>query len=57
MEKIRYFDLLKTFGYFKEVVKSDFFVRKNPILLYACATCSEIPNFLTYRAVYGLGAP
>ena len=45
-EKFRYFDLLKAFGYIYRVFQSYFFSRKWPILLYTCATCSELPSYI-----------
>ena len=38
--------LLKAFGYIERVVKSDFFFRKRSLLLYMCATCSDLPSYI-----------
>ena len=46
MGQIRYFDLLKAFGYIKRVVKSDLFW-KRPILYHRCTTCSELSSYIT----------
>ena len=44
---IWYFDLLKAFGYIERVVKPTFFLQKRPILLYMCATCPELPSYIS----------
>ena len=42
------FDLLKAFVYIKRVVKSDFFsFRKRPLSHQTCATCSELPTYIS----------
>ena len=46
IERMRHFDLLKAFGYIDRVVKSDFF-RKRPILLDMCATCFDLPSYIS----------
>ena len=43
---LRRFDLSKAFGSIERVVKSKK-VRKRPILHHACATCSELPSYLS----------
>ena len=43
---IRYFDLLKAFGYIERVVKSETKFRKRSIFFYMCATCSELPSYI-----------
>ena len=39
--------MLKAFGYSERVVNSDVFFRKRPILHHTCATCSELPSFIS----------
>ena len=38
--------MLKAFGYIERVVKSDFF-RIRPILHHSCATCPELPSYIS----------
>ena len=40
---------LKAIGYIERVVNSDFFVWKRPNLLNMCATCTELPFYISTR--------
>ena len=42
----------KAFGYIKRVVKFDFYLRKRPILLHTCTTCSELPKLVYEQCTY-----
>ena len=44
MKYIRSFDLLKAFGYFERVVKSDLFSGKD---LFCFAKCSKLPFYIS----------
>ena len=53
-----FFDLLKAFDNIDSSHKSDIFALKKPILLHACATCSELPsNIVTMELTYQLSSP
>ena len=46
LDLIRYFDLLKAFGFIKRVAKCDFFLLGNDLFcFFTCATCSELPSY------------
>ena len=47
MKEIKLYELFKAFGYIERVVNSEIFCRKIPILHHTCATCYELPSYIS----------
>ena len=44
---LRHFDFLKAFGHIEGIVKVEKKILKRPILNHMCATCSELPYYVS----------